>query len=213
LLVMRRRKLGILGGTFDPIHVGHLSVAQQVGDRLGLDRVVLVPSGRPPHKDCNAVAPARDRLEMARLAVRGLARLSVSDIEVRRAGPSYTIDTVRQLRSDMGEDNDYWFVIGADTVAELPTWHRATELLQEIRFAVAVRPGCRPDFAPVEENLGPEAAMKLRRAVLDIEPCDVSSTEIRRRLAHGEDVGGMIRANVAALIRRRNLYAGAAPSS
>ncbi len=204
---MQVRRIGIFGGTFDPIHVGHLSVAQQVGVRLDLDEIVLIPSGQPPHKRSKAMAPAVDRLEMTRLAAGGLARLSVSDTEVRRAGPSYTIDTVRELRKEMGEDNEYWFIIGADTVAELPTWQLSAQLMQEIEFAVAVRPGCEPDFAPLEENLDANVARKLRRAILEIEPCDISSTEIRRRVATGEDIRGMVRADVAALISKKGLYA------
>ncbi len=195
-----------MGGTFNPIHVGHLSVAQQVAKELDLDEVVLVPSGSPPHKSSGDLAPAADRLEMTNLAIRGLARLSVSDVEMRRKGPSYTIDTINQLREELGGGHFYCFIIGADTVAELPTWHRAAELLENIEFAVAARPGCKPDFEPVERDLGKEAASRLRRALLDTEPSGASSTEIRRRAAAGEDIGGMVRANVAAHIQNNRLY-------
>jgi nicotinate-nucleotide adenylyltransferase len=202
----RKRRIGIFGGSFNPIHVGHLSVAQQVGQRLDLDEVVLVPAGSPPHKTRAELAPAADRLEMSRLAARGLARLSVSDVEARREGPSYTIDTVTQLRGEMGPEHDYWFIIGADTVGELPTWHRAAELLALIAFAVAVRPGCEPEFDLVEQELGPAAAARLRRNLFEIEPCDVSSTDVRDRLASGQDIRGLVRADVAAYIEQHRLY-------
>jgi nicotinate-nucleotide adenylyltransferase len=195
-----------MGGTFNPIHVGHLSVAQQVAEKLDLDEVILVPSGSPPHKSSGDLAPAADRLEMTNLATCGLARLSVSDAEIRREGVSYTIDTVNQLRQELGGEHFYCFIIGADTVAELPTWHRAAELLKTVNFAVATRPGCESDFEPVERELGKSAANRLRRALLDIEPSDASSTEIRRRAADDEDLGGMVRANVAAYIKRKGLY-------
>jgi nicotinate-nucleotide adenylyltransferase len=206
-LVAQRRKIGILGGSFDPIHVGHLSIAQQAADRLGLDEVVLVPTGRPPHKSPRQLAPAADRLAMTRLAIRGLARLSVADVEIRRQGTSYTIDTVREIKAAMGPEHDYCFIIGADTVAELPTWHRAAELLEEVDFAIATRPGYPADFGPVQSELGGEFAARLRGNVLDVEPCDVSSTEIRRRAAAGEDLGGLVRADVAEYVKDKDLYA------
>ena len=204
--MIKRKRIGILGGSFDPIHVGHLSVAQQVAEKLGLDEVVLVPSGHPPHKRARKLAGAEDRLEMARMAVRGLARLSVSPAEVRREGASYSLDTVRQIRASMGAGNAYFFIIGADTVAELPAWHRAAELLAEVEFAVVGRPGFQADFGPVEEKLGEEPAGRLRRGLVGIEPCDVSSTEVRRRVAAGEDIGGLVRADVAAYIMEKGLY-------
>jgi nicotinate-nucleotide adenylyltransferase len=200
------RRIGILGGSFDPIHAGHLSVAQQVAHRLKLDEVILVPAGAPPHKLLRALAPAADRLAMARLAVRGLARLTVSDIEIRREGPSYSIDTVQALKSRLGPGNRYFFIVGADTVADLPDWHRAPEFVTEIDFAVVARPGCEPDFERVEQLLGPAAAEKLRGALVEIEPCDVSSTLVRQRAAAGEDITGQARAAVAEYIRKKNLY-------
>jgi nicotinate-nucleotide adenylyltransferase len=167
---------------------------------------VLVPAGRPPHKSGGKLAPAADRLEMVRLAIRGLARLSVSDLELRRAGPSYSLDTVRELKRRLGPENAYFFIIGTDTVGDLPDWHRAAELVRETDFAVVVRPGCSPDFERVGKLLGAEAAAKLRAAVVETEPCDVSSTAVRRRLAAGEDITGQVRADVATYIRRKSLY-------
>jgi nicotinate-nucleotide adenylyltransferase len=205
--MIRKRRIGILGGSFDPIHVGHLSVAQQAADRLGLAEVVLVPVGRPPHKS-REMAPAADRLAMARLAIRGLARLSVSDVEVNRSGRSYTIDTVRELKQRLGADHEYWFIIGADTVGELPTWHRAAELLEEIPLAVAVRPGSEPDFSAVEAALGRRPAARLRRNLLEIEPCDVSSTQVRRLAREGQDITPLVRAGVAGYIAQKGLYRG-----
>jgi nicotinate-nucleotide adenylyltransferase len=189
------RRIGILGGSFDPIHVGHLSIAQQVGDKLRLDEVVLVPAGEPPHKEAASLAPPEDRLAMARLAIRGLARLSVSDTELRRPGPSYTLDTVRDLKARLGPDNEYFFIVGADN-----------DLLGEISFVAAARPGHRPDFETVRQRLGDEAVLQLKRVAVDIEPCDVSSTEIRRRVATGEDITPLVRAPVAEYIARNGLY-------
>lgn len=202
----RPRRIGILGGSFDPIHAGHLSVAQQVARRLGLDEVILIPAGEPPHKLDRRLASAEDRLAMARLAVRGLARLTVSDIELSRPGPSYSIDTMRALRARLGAGNRYFFIVGADTVGQIPDWHRAAEFVGETDFAVVARPGYQPDFGRVEEKLGPQAAGKLRAAVVEIEACDVSSTLVRRRAAAGEDITSLARAGVAEYIGKKGLY-------
>jgi len=202
----RVRRIGILGGSFDPIHSGHLSIAQQVADRLKLDEVMLVPAGDPPHKRRKKLAPAADRLAMVKLAVHGLARLTVSDVELRRAGPSYSLDTVRELKAELGAGHEYFFIVGADTVGELPDWHRAAEFVAETGFAVAVRPRFEPDFARVEKLLGPAAAEKLRAGLVEIEPCDISSTLVRERIAAGEDVTGLVRRDVAEYIARKGLY-------
>jgi nicotinate-nucleotide adenylyltransferase len=204
--MIRRRRIGILGGSFDPIHAGHLSVAQQVADRLKLDEVILVPAGDPPHKRRKRLAPAADRLAMTKLAIHGLARLAVSDVEVRRAGPSYSLDTVRALKAALGAEHEYFFIVGADTVGELPDWHRAAAFVAETGFAVAVRPRFEPDFARVERELGAPAAEKLRAALVEIEPCDISSTLVRERIAAGEDVTGLVRRDVAAYIGKKGLY-------
>ncbi|HOX07075.1 MAG TPA: nicotinate-nucleotide adenylyltransferase [Planctomycetota bacterium] len=204
--MLKRRRIGVLGGSFDPIHSGHLSVAQQISDRLRLDEVILVPAGDPPHKSRERLAPAADRLAMARLAAHGLARLSVSDVEMRRPGPSYSLDTMRELKAELGPEHDYFFIIGADTVGELPSWHRAAEFTAETGFAVAVRPRFEPDFGRVERELGPAAAAKLRAGLVEIEPCDISSTLVRARIAAGEDVTGLVRRDVAEYIVRKGLY-------
>jgi len=202
----RRRRIGILGGSFDPIHAGHLSVAQQVANQLKLDEVVLVPAGDPPHKRRKKLAPAADRLAMVKLAIHGLARLAVSDIEIRRPGPSYSLDTVRALKAELGPEHEYFFIVGADTVGELPDWHRAAEFLAETGFAVAVRPRFEPDFGRVERELGAAAAAKLRAGLVEIEPCDISSTLVRERIAAGENVAGLVRRDVAEYIARKRLY-------
>ena len=204
--MIRRRRIGILGGSFDPVHAGHLSVAQQVAGRLKLDEVILVPAGEPPHKAGRLAADKAARLVMARLAAHGLKGLSVSDLEVRRPGKSYTIDTLRQLKAEFGLEHEYFLIIGADTVGELPDWHRAAELLAEARFAVVARPGWEPDFDRVAARLGQAAADRLRAGLVETEPCAVSSTDIRKRAAAGEDITGSVRKSVADYIKDKGLY-------
>ena len=202
-----RRSSGILGGAYDPVHNGHLSIAQQVLARSGLDRVLLVPAALPPHKDQTAMAPGADRLQMVRLAVSGLRGLEASDIEFRRAGPSYSIDTVRALMEHWPDDR-FVFIIGADTVPELPAWHQARLLIELVDWAVVPRPGCGlDDLSMIESSLGSAAADKLRRAVVRVEAVDLSSTEVRRRLQAGQPIGRMVRSAVVDYIRARGLYA------
>ena len=202
------RKIGLLGGSFDPIHNGHLCIAQQAAEEVGLEKVLLIPAGTPPHKDPSGLAPAPDRLIMARLACRNMRGLEVSDIEVRKDGPSYTIDTFKDLSRALGGDVRLCLIIGEDTVGELPTWKDAKKLIDEAEFIVVQRPGFpRADFEDLARELGREAAEKLKASVVKIrEPADVSSTEIRERIGRGESISGLVRAGVERYIEERGLY-------
>ncbi len=202
----KQRRIGILGGTFDPIHVGHISIAQQVAQKLQLDEVVLLPAGNPPHKTANKLAPASDRLAMTRLASSLMARLSVSELEAGKKGISFTIDTVKRIKAKMGSEHLYWFIIGADTVNELHTWKNIKQLLKEISFAVASRPGVDIDFGAVEADLGKQTANSLRGSIINVEPCDVSSTLVRLMAAERLPLKGMVRAQVADYIKQKSLY-------
>jgi nicotinate-nucleotide adenylyltransferase len=201
------RKVGILGGSFDPIHNGHLHVAQQVREKLCLDEVILVPTGSPPHKAGERLADARHRYAMALIASHNLRDLTVSDIEVRRRGVSYTIDTVRRLKENAG-DTQFYLILGSDAVIELHTWHKAEELIKEVQPVVVARPGCSVDEAitGLEGKLSGSAIDKLLQGVLEIDPVKISSTEIRKRLAAGQHVKGMVRHEVEEYIRQHGLY-------
>ena len=132
------KRFGVFGGTFDHVHVGHLSIAQQIRDGLKLDEVVLVPAANPPHKqDGREMASAVDRLVMCRLAVRDMRGLSVSDYELRRGGVSYTVETARRLREAYGPEAQIYFLIGSDSLAELPNWYEIRELVTLADFAIA----------------------------------------------------------------------------
>jgi len=197
--------VGVLGGTFDPVHVGHLSVAQQVRRELGLQKVLLLPAGRPPHKDADELAPAADRLAMAELAARNMLGLDVCGYEVERPGVCYTIDTLRWLRGVL--EKPLVFIIGADTLDELASWRSVKELVNEFAFAVVARPGYTAELpGELEDALGDGLSAKLRESFVRVEPAAVSSTAVRERLASGEGVGGMVRAPVDLYIRTHGLY-------
>jgi nicotinate-nucleotide adenylyltransferase len=188
--------IGIFGGTFDPIHVGHLLAAEAVREGCGLDRVLFVVDHAPPHKRTAPLASPRDRLAMARLAVRGNPSFSVLDAEIRRGGRSYTVDTVRWVRERFPRAGRPALVVGADLVDSLSTWKDWRELLSMVRLVLVGRGGERPRAT---------VARRVWRFVpLD---CNVSSTEIRRRLRRKESVRYMVPDSVLRYIRRCRLYA------
>lgn len=134
-------RLGLLGGTFNPVHNGHLAIARHTREALAFDRILFIPTGDPPHKPDMALAPAKDRYEMVRLAIESDRTLAVSDIEIRREGKSYTVDTIRVLREQYGTDAEFFFIIGIDAFLEFPSWKNTEELLHSCHFVVVSRPG------------------------------------------------------------------------
>lgn len=189
------------GGSFNPIHYGHLVCGQAVARAKDAARLVLIPSATSPHKVGHAdMACAADRLAMCKLAIEGNELFEVDDIELHRTGPSYTIDTVRELRRTRGWDAIHW-LIGADQVAALPRWHEAAALLDEVNFVVMARPGWSFDW----ESL-PASFRALAGKVVDAPLVDVSATDIRRRLRAGEPVDHLVPPSVAAYIQARGLY-------
>lgn len=183
-----RRRLALFGGSFDPIHAGHLQVARLARRAFDLDRVVLVPAAKPPHKPGVRLAPDGDRMAMAELVAAREPWLAVSDLELRRAGPSYTYDTLLGLAEAVGEPAacDLWFVIGADNLPGLPGWHRAAELLQLARPIVVWRGHTAPALpAAVRARLEPAAADRLEAGLVHSDH-PASATAIRRALSMGE---------------------------
>ena len=191
-------RLGLLGGTFNPPPVGHLVLAQEARDRLGLDRVALVPVAVPPHKEAPQDPGAELRLALCRAAVDGADGLEVLDLEIRRDGPSYTVDTLRELH---GTGDELTFIVGGDMALSLPSWREPEEILRLARLGVAERRGAaRTD---VEQRLAPLGA---RIAFFDMPRIDVSSTDIRARVASGRPVRWLLPDAVASTIAERGLY-------
>jgi nicotinate-nucleotide adenylyltransferase len=188
-------RVGIFGGTFDPIHRAHLAVAESVRDALGLDRVLLVVANEPWQKEDGPVAPSEDRYAMVTAAVREWPGLEPSRIEIDRGGPSYTIDTVRELKA-ADPDLDIVLIVGSDVAAQLDTWKDEATLRELVTVAVVGRPGARspvpPGWTVVE---------------VPVAPFEVSSTELRRRLGAGQPVEDLVPAAVIRCIERRGLYA------
>lgn len=188
------------GGSFNPIHCAHLICARHAADRLGFSSVVLIPSAQPPHKpDAADLAPATHRIRMCHLAVAGCDGFEVNDLETRRTGPSYTIDTARELKRQ-GWDKVSW-LIGADMVRNLPTWHEPDALLAEVEFVVLARPGWAFDWETLPPNFRP-----LRQRLVEAPLIEISATEIRRRTAAGLPIDFLTPDPVVRHIQAAKLY-------
>ncbi len=198
-------RLGILGGTFDPIHMGHLRMAEAVYRRMGLEQVLFVPAYMPPHKLGMYYAAAGERYAMTELAVAAYPHFVVSDIELRRSGVSYTIDTLRELRR-LYPLRELYFIIGADSLAQLHTWHNIEEMLELITFVAAGRPGYEGVLDKVARRLGKRA--RERVVLLDTPEYDISSTDIRARIRRKESLAGLVPQAVEQYIYQHGLYAG-----
>lgn len=199
--------VALFGGSFNPIHMGHLIAARSVGEHLAVNRVVLIPSASPPHKRGEELADAADRLEMARLAVADDPFFTVSDVEVRRSGPSFTVWTVEQYRRELGPQVPLYWIIGADSLPELHSWFRIAELVELCDIVTAVRPGYdTPDLAPLRQVLPPEKVQRLSDSVLPTPRIDISATEIRQRIRTHRPVRYLVPERVREYIEQRRLY-------
>lgn len=188
------------GGSFNPIHHGHLICARAVAEAAGFTRVSLIPTAQPPHKAISTdLAPAGDRLEMCQLAIADSPLFQVDPTEVERQGPSYTIDTVRTFAAS-GRGKVDW-LIGADMLLFLPKWHKAEELIVEVNFVIMARPGWRLDWSTL-----PEPFRGLRNCIVQAPMIDIRATEIRRRVAAGASIEYLTPSNVCRYIRQHGLY-------
>lgn len=187
-----KKKVGILGGTFNPPHIGHLVIAEQVANVLGLDLVMFMPNATPPHIDPKGAIAAKHRARMVQAAIAGNSHFDIELLEVQRGGKSYTFNTMLQLRLEH-PNYEYYFIIGADEVNYLPKWYRIDELVKLVNFVGVNRPGqkIRTNY-PV--------------TFVDVVDVDISSTDIRRRLAQGKSIRYLVPDPVAAYIFEEGLY-------
>jgi nicotinate-nucleotide adenylyltransferase len=202
--VKRRQRIGILGGTFNPIHLGHLLIAEDAMEQMGLSCVKFIPSAMPPHKTVNKLASERDRLRMITLSIRGNARFEVDDIEIRRGGKSYSVDTLTELRRREPRA-DFYFIIGADSLRDLHLWREVQQLVALCTFVTVPRPGFDPKPV-IDPRLAAATRRRLRQHVLRGHACDIASREIRARVASGRSIRYLVPDAVHSYIRRRRLY-------
>ena len=193
-------RVGVLGGTFDPVHFAHLVLAEQARDALALDLVLFVPAGEPWRKSHRVIAPGADRLEMLGRAIEGNEAFGISDVELRREGPTYTADTLDALAAERLDD-EFWFIVGADALADLPNWHEPERIVRHARLAVAPR-----DADDAEAPLPAIPGIRGRIDRFAMPRIEISSTDIRARVAAGRSIRYLVPAAVAAWIAERGLY-------
>ena len=191
------RRIGVMGGTFDPIHHGHLVAASEVAYNFDLDEVVFVPTGQPYQKERRVVSPAEDRYLMTVIATASNPRFSVSRVDIDRPGPTYTIDTLKDLRAKAEPADELFFITGADALAEILTWHDAEELFSLAHFVGCTRPGHQ-----LSDSGLPDGKVSL----VEIPALSISSTECRARVEAGEPVWYLVPDGVVQYIAKRGLY-------
>lgn len=199
-------RVGLFGGSFNPVHHGHLIVARALAEQLELSRVLLLPTAHPPHKQRVSDADAAHRAEMLRLAVAGDALFEINDYDLRRPGPTYTIDTVDHFASRMPGVRLHW-IIGSDSLCDLVNWRRAAELVDRCEIVTAQRPGApEPDWNAFAAVFSPAQIAKLRAGVLTAPLIDIAASDIRRRVGLDLPIRYLVPEAVAEYIRQHRLY-------
>jgi len=204
---MARRKIALFGGTFDPIHLGHTIVATDALEHIGAEKIVFVPAKRSPLKSFLPRANDNHRLKMISLAIAGEKNFQVSDYELKRPAPSYTLATIRNFQTGYGSETSIYWLIGADSVNDLIYWYKITELIDACNLTTMYRAGCEPpDFAKFKEIWGRERIEKLQQNIIQTPLVDISSTEIRNIIAKNDNFTKMVHPAVADYIRKNGLY-------
>ena len=196
--------IGVLGGTFDPIHMGHLIIAEEVRARLNLAETLFVPAGEPWLKADNTISPAEHRVEMVRLAIANEPYFKLSTMEVERAGPTYTVDTMAELKGQIGAGDKLFFILGWDNLIQLPQWHEPSRLVRMCRLVPVPRVGYpSPDFNSLEAAI-PGLSQSI--VMLDTPQIEISSSEIRDRVARGLSIDHLVPEAVDRYIKEHKLY-------
>jgi nicotinate-nucleotide adenylyltransferase len=196
--------VGILGGTFDPVHNGHLILAERAQKQLNLSVILFMPAGQPWLKTERIITPAKHRLQMLRLALAGMTGFRISEMEIQRPGPTYTIDTINELKKDLNTEDELFFILGQDILMQLPQWHEAPALVQLCYLVTAPRPGVKkPELKALELKIPgiTQRVMLLKEPMIDI-----SATDIRERVARGLSVRHLVPEPVNRYIKEQRLY-------
>lgn len=198
-----KRRIGVLGGTFDPIHYGHLVIAEDARVYLRLEQVLFVPAFLPPHKPEGSYSPFEHRVRMVELAIADNPHFALSSIEARLPGPSFTVDTVRHVQAELGSEAELYFVIGMDSLANLLSWHKPEELIHLCRIVVAERAGYQVDLRALGAGL---PGLLQRLELIDTPELSISSTDLQRRVRNGLSIRYQLPPRVEDYIQAHSLY-------
>ena len=196
--------VGVLGGTFDPVHNGHLAVAEEARNRLNLAEIILIPAGQPQLKGARLISTAEHRLQMLRLAIADRSHLKLSAMEIERAGPSYTTDTISELRDKLSKEDELFFILGWDSLARLPEWRDAPGLIKMCYLVAVPRPGYPFPDLKVLEGFIPGVSQRVM--LMDRPEIDISASAIRERIARGLSIRHLIPESVNKYVRQYKLY-------
>ncbi len=196
-------RVGLLGGTFDPIHIGHLILAEEARDQLGLNLVYFVPAGNPPHKQGRRLAPVEARVQMTELAVAGNDTFRVSRVDADRAGPHYTIDMVTIIQGQLPRGCELYFLMGFDSLAELPSWHEPAKLIAACHLVALTRHDIELDWEKLEAAL---PGIRQRVTLLDMPELEIASHQLQQRIREGRSIRYLVPDEVGAYIREQRLY-------
>ena len=196
-------RVGVLGGTFDPIHIGHLILAEEAHYQLPLDALYLLPAGDPPHKQAQSITPVEHRLHMLELAIADIDYAHVSLIDVNRPGPHYTVDTIQLLHAELGPQADIYFLMGMDSLRDLPTWHNPQWLVDNCRLVALNRPDVAIDWPTLEAAL---PSIRHRVIMLDMPEVEIASSTLRARVRRGAPIRFQVPQGIEIYIAEHALY-------
>ena len=203
------QRIGVIGGTFDPIHYGHLAAAEEARVRVNLEKVLFSVAGLPPHKLDEEVTPAEHRLAMVQLGIFSNPDFELSRVDVDRSGPSYTVDTISILQEQWGQGTEMFFILGLDSLVEVPTWHQPERLIQLCHLVAVARPGFEVDMRQLEDSV---PGISSRVEIIGMPEVDISSSDLQQRVREGLPIRYQVPEEVERYIREHRLYQQSAES-
>ncbi len=203
------QRIGVIGGTFDPIHYGHLAAAEEARVRVNLEKVLFAVAGLPPHKLDEEVTPVEHRLAMVQLGIFSNPDFELSRVDVDRSGPSYTVDTISILQEQWGQGTEMFFILGLDSLVEVPTWHQPERLIQLCHLVAVARPGFEVDMRQLEDSV---PGISSRVEIIGMPEVDISSSDLQRRVREGLPIRYQVPEEVERYIREHRLYQQSAES-
>jgi len=204
---MEKKKVILFGGTFDPVHLGHTTVADYACNYINAEKTIFIPAKRSVLKDFAPKANDQQRYEMLALAIKENNKFILSDYEIKKAKPTFTLDTVKHFKNQLDKQYDLYWLIGADAINDFPLWYKVQELIDACNLCLIYRAGfAKPDFGNFKNQWGTKRVEKMQKNIIETPLIDISSTEIRKLSAQNKDVTNMLHPSVAEYIKKHNIY-------